>query len=345
MASSENMALSPTANFKSVSVSIPLDSRESPPSESWSPTLESRANTLTKEELRRLLPVSFRHGKAWIGPPHKRVHHFLVDDLNIDRLTEASPYFFMLGKASPPRPLHYQRALGLEIFVAERMDTHLLWAKGKIFIKPFPRYLLERQFWTEFLECPEGCPYALHSRLLRTSGHVRNNHRFTRHDPCAHSKLWRCAMGFVYSYMALVAHESDFDIAKSKRLVPEEVEFEDWKTFISRMLGSSKIIGQIDERFLYGELDLARLNKLFMFRHPLKYLFQWNDGYGFFQDHFSLLPSLSIYMAVVLVSMQAGIAMTKLKENKALALVMYGTLMLSLVSLVAVSTLTLVQFV
>ncbi|KAH6607301.1 hypothetical protein Trco_003614 [Trichoderma cornu-damae] len=318
----------PTQKSKSVTFSVPLQSRKPPRPESSSPTavqVPGEDGLLTMEELRRLLPASFRHGQAWIGSPDKRVHRFLMDDLEMDRLTEVLSYFFMLGKASPPRPLHYQLALGLDIFVTERMDTHLLWAKGKIFIKPLPRYMLEPQFWAEYLDCPEDCPNHLDFMLLRASGPARRGRRATLRGPCDHSKLWKCAMGFVYSYIALIAHESDFGIAKSKGLVPEEVDFQGWKAFVSRMLVSGRIYGQMDERFTYGELDLARLNKLFMFRHPIRYVLQWNECHGFFQDHVSLLPSLTIYMAVVLATMQASTVVAKLQENKTLVLVMYGS--------------------
>lgn len=279
-----------------------------------------------------------------MGSPHNRVRYFLTDDLNIDRLTEVLPYFFILGKARAPRPLHYQQALGLEIFVTERMDTHLLWTKGKVFIKPFPRYLLEPQFWMEYLDCPESCSYASDFRSIRAAGLVRRKLKLSQHKPCEHSKLWKCAMGFVYSYLALIAHESDFNIAKSNRLVPDDLDFDDWKTFVHRMLRGGKIHAQMDERFTYGELDLARLNKLFMFQRPLSYVLQWSDCYGFFQDHFSLLPSVSIYMAIVLASMQVKPVVTKLKGNKMLALVMYGSIILSLVGPVVFSTLILEQF-
>ncbi|KAL7947790.1 hypothetical protein V8C42DRAFT_315609 [Trichoderma barbatum] len=300
------MASSNLTKNKRVTFSLPIKAGESP---------------LTEDELRRLLPASFRHGPAWVGLPYNRVQYFLKDDLNIEKLTQASSYFFVLGKAKPPSPLHHQRALGLEIFITERMDTHLLWATGKIFIKPFPRYLLEPQFWMEHLVCPKSCSYAPEFKLLRASGLVGRNTKLSKNKPCEHSKLWKCAMGFVYSYIALIAHESDFHIAKASRLVPDDLDFDDWKEFVDRILCSGKIYGQIDERFTYGELNMARLNKLYMFQQPLRYAFQWGDCYGFFRDHSSLLPSATLYMGMVLASMQAKPTIARLKESKALALV------------------------
>ncbi|EHK42905.1 hypothetical protein TRIATDRAFT_17333, partial [Trichoderma atroviride IMI 206040] len=134
------------------------------------------------------------------------------------------------------RALSYQQALGLEITVIEKMDMHLLYSKDKILIKPLPKYLFEPKFWYQYLECPEDC-------------HV----------------IWMRALGFAFSYVALVCTKRDFEIAKAKDLIPDDVSFEGWKYFVSRMLGDSaggKILRQIDKRFTYGELDLARLNQV-----------------------------------------------------------------------------------
>ncbi|KAL7818656.1 hypothetical protein V8C44DRAFT_318609 [Trichoderma aethiopicum] len=297
-----------TNKNKKVSFAIPMKPKEP---------------TLTEDELRSLLPASFRNGSAWVGPPHNRVRYFLADDLNMKKLTEASAYFFLLGKVKSPRPLHYQQAIGLEIQVSERMDTHLLWTKRKIYIKPFPRYLLEPKFWSEYLDCPRSCPYASDFRLLRESGLMRRSAQFSQEVPCEHSRLWKCAMGFVYSYVALIAHESDFAVAKSHRLVPDSLEFHEWKLFVDRMLRGGKLYGQIDQRFTYGELDLARLNTIMMLRRPLRYLSSLGgDADGFFPGHrFSPLPALSAAVASVLFSSeQAKTFATKLKENKFLVL-------------------------
>ncbi|KAL7916275.1 hypothetical protein GGI35DRAFT_29854 [Trichoderma velutinum] len=299
------MASSTPTKNKRVTFSLPIKAEESP---------------LTESELRRMLPASFRNGPAWIGTPHNRVQHFLKDDLNIERLAEVSPYFFILGKAKPPQALHHQQALGLEIFITEKMDTHLLWTKGKIFIKPFPRYLIKPQFWLEHLVCPKACSYAPEFQLLRAAGLVRRPTQLSKRKPCEHSKLWKCAMGFVYSYIALIAHESDFHIAKSCRLLPDDLDFDEWKEFVDRILRSGKIYGQIDERFTYGELSMARLNNLLMFQQPLRYLFQGDGSYGFLRDHSSSLPSVSLYVGVVLASAKAKPAIAKLKGSRALQL-------------------------
>ncbi|KAL7804559.1 hypothetical protein V8C43DRAFT_18604 [Trichoderma afarasin] len=276
---------------------------------------------LTESELRRMLPASFRNGPAWVGVPHNRVQHFLKHDLNIERLAEASPYFSILGKAKPPQALHHQEALGLEILVTEKMDTHLLWTKGKIFVKPFPRYLLDPQFWLEHLECPKGCSYGPEFQMLRAAGLVRRQTRFSKRKPCEHSKLWKCAMGFVYSYIALIAHESDFRIAKANKLLPDDMNFDDWQEFVERILRDhGKLNAQIDERFAYGELNMARLNTLLMFQQPRRYLFQDDGSYGFLRDHSSLLSPVSAYTGAVLSSVQVRPTMANFKRNRPLTI-------------------------
>ncbi|QYS93293.1 hypothetical protein H0G86_000674 [Trichoderma simmonsii] len=284
-------------------------------------TEKREENRLTESELRRMLPASFRNGPAWVGIPHNRVQHFLKDDLNIERLEEASTYFSILGKAKPPQALHHQQALGLEILVTEKMDTHLLWTKGKIFIKPFPRYLLDPEFWSEQLECPKGCAYASEFQMLRAAGLVRRKTRFSKRKPCSHSKLWKCAMGFVYSYIALISHESDFRIAKASKLLPDDMDFKDWQGFVERTLRKNgKIHGQIDERFTYGELNMARLNTLLMLQQPRRYLFQDDGSYGFLRDHTSLLSPVSVYTGVVLASVQVRPTIANFKRNRPLTI-------------------------
>lgn len=291
--------------------------------ESSTPTdTEKKEETrLTESELRRMLPASFRNGPAWVGIPYNRVQHFLKGDLNIEQLAEASTYFPILGKAKPPQALHHQQALGLEILVTEKMDTHLLWTKGKIFIKPFPKYLLDPQFWSEQLDCPEGCSYGPEFQMLRAAGLVRRQTKLSKRKPCEHSKLWKCAMGFVYSYIALISHESDFRIAKASNLLPDDMDFDDWQGFVERTLReTNKIHGQIDERFTYGELNMARLNMLLMLQKPLRYLFQGDGSYGFLRGHSSLLSPVSAYMGVVSAPVQVRPTIAKLKRNRPLTI-------------------------
>ena len=57
----------------------------------------------------------------------------------------------------PPRPLHYQIVLQREITICKKMDMHLTWGNGRIFLKPIPRFLLSPAIWETHLECAQDC--------------------------------------------------------------------------------------------------------------------------------------------------------------------------------------------
>ena len=40
--------------------------------------------------------------------------------------------------------------------IYEKMDMHLIWGNGRIFLKPIPRFLLSRGIWETHLEFSQG---------------------------------------------------------------------------------------------------------------------------------------------------------------------------------------------
>jgi hypothetical protein len=155
----------------------------------------------------------------------------------------------------PPRPLHYQLVLGREIVVAERMDMHLVWTTGRIFLKPVPRFLLQPYFWRDHLSCREDCP------CPPEDGSDVQSQAGTK--GCRQGLRAR-ALGFLCSYTALVSYESDFLIARDKYLLPREVEWATWRVLVRQLLQIEDIDRKVDARFIYGELRLSRLNKIYM---------------------------------------------------------------------------------
>lgn len=138
--------------------------------------------------------------------------------------------------------------------------------------------------------------------------------------------LRKCALGFLFSYVALISHESDFLLAKEKRLIPEEVKWPDWRTFVGE-LDTEHIYPKIDLRFIYGELRLSRLNKIYILsqRPVLRgYLARWHQYGSFFGDSFAWLASAVVYVAIVLTAMQVGLATKSLANNDAFQSVSYG---------------------
>lgn len=197
----------------------------------------------------------------------------------------------------PPRTLHHQLILDREIFITERLDMHLVWTAGRIFLKPIPPFLLEPSFWQDHLSCRKGCQCSQAS------------------DTSCKQGLRAWALGILYSYTALVSHESDFLIARERHLIPWEVEWRAWRTLVREILKIENIDQQVDQRFMYGELRLGRLNLIYRFSgHTRGYMPRWRQYTAFFRDNLSWLASGTVYIAVVLTAMQVGLA-TSLADN------------------------------
>lgn len=62
-------------------------------------------------------------------------------ELDLRRLEKVIDWLWVVGRPMPHHPLHHQLLLGREIFITERMDMHLVWTRGWIFLKPIPRFL------------------------------------------------------------------------------------------------------------------------------------------------------------------------------------------------------------
>ncbi|KAI9167990.1 hypothetical protein HJFPF1_04134 [Paramyrothecium foliicola] len=235
------------------------------------------------------------------------------EELNLNRLTVIQGLLWVAGRPMPPRPLHYQRGrLQRELVITERLDTHLVWGDGGIFVKPLPRYLLEPRFWEQHLQCPPSLPCA------------------TRLSPLSMDEItYRCgkrrerALGFLFSYTGLVVHESDFLIAKENNLLPQKLEWQAWRRVARDVLRTKDIYSSIHPRFHYGELKLSRLNKIYMFRKSPFKRFLGPLGNPLHAS-FATLASSTVYLALVLTAMQVGLATTRLRDNTAFQAVSYG---------------------
>ncbi|KAL2126774.1 hypothetical protein VTI74DRAFT_270 [Chaetomium olivicolor] len=121
---------------------------------------------------------------------------------------------------------------------------------------------------------------------------------------------------FLFSYAALISHESDFRIAEEKHLLPQGLKWPAWRTFVEQ-LDTEHVYGDIDPRFCYGELRLSRLNEIyFLFRTPFRgYMSRWNQYGSFFRDNLAWLAGTTVYIAIVLTAMQVGLVTDILKDN------------------------------
>lgn len=222
--------------------------------------------------------------------------------------------------------MHGQRLLGREIVIAEQMDLHLVWMSDRIYVKPLPRFLLEPRVWTDNLSCLQGCDC---SRATATH--------------CERRVFWRCALGFLFSYAALIRHESDLCLAIESHLVPGELDWAKWRLLVAELL-VRRIYSQIDERFYYGELRLSRLNKLQYLTAGTAYMPLWNRYGDFFRDNLAWLASTIVYIAVVLTAMQVGLA-TLLALNKAFQAASYTFAIFFILSPLLVILLLLAAFI
>ncbi|KAK1462743.1 hypothetical protein CMEL01_13854 [Colletotrichum melonis] len=281
-----------------------------------------------RETLCGLLPASERDSVGDLSDPARDVLRWLSLELNLDRLTNVFDSLWFAGRPMPPRPLHSQLILAREIMVTEQMDLHLVWGRGRIFMKPLPRYLLEPRFWEEYL------PHSTEHVTCIPS------------PPCTCDPIRRRALGFLFSYVALVVHESDFSIAKANNLLPHEVQWKSWKLLVQELLDKGDVYRCIDKRFYYGELRLSRLNKIYFFsKTPLHgYMPRWNQYGTFLGDNFTILASSTVYIAIVLTAMQVGFA-TDLQDNTTFKSVSYNFTIFSILGPLVAASLLIVTFV
>lgn len=258
----------------------------------------------------------------------------VAKELDLQRLTSIHDWLWVAGMPLPPRALHHQLLLGREIFITERMDLHLVWTPGRMFFKPIPRFLLVPEFWAEYLTCADGC--GLDGRDNAICGTTRK---------CERRGLRQRALGFLYSYAALLSHESDFLIAQNRNLVPQEVKWSTWRMLVQQ-LDVDNIYPNIDRRFVHGELRLSRLNKIYaVSRTPLSgYMARWDQYGAFFHDHFAWLASATVYIAIVLTAMQVGLATESLAHNNAFQSVSYGFTVFSILGPLIAASLIMLQF-
>lgn len=134
------------------------------------------------------------------------------------------------------------------------------------------------------------------------------------------------ALGFLFTYAALISYESDFAISKKIGLLPNELdscEWADWLKFVEEIMTPS-IYEDIHRRFYYGELRLGRLNAISMLTGLSCYMNQWPDYSSFLRDQLGWLATTTIYIALALTAMQLGLATDQLKTSPSYMRAAYG---------------------
>lgn len=248
---------------------------------------------------------------------------FYSEELGLNRLHRIMNWLWLCGQTVPPRPLHHQLLMGRTIVITEHLDCHLVWGRGRIFLKPLPRWLIHRDFWENHLDQPAPTSHG----SIRT---VRG-----------------AALGFLLSYIALIQYESDFYIAKEARVISPEFTWKKWKTLVQEVLGPDRQLrSQVADRFIYGELRLHRLDLIYQcLGLSLRgYIPRWSSYRSFIQDNLDIVVAGTVYLALVLSAMQLGLSTTNLEGNMSFQAVSYGAAILAILGpLVAVALILLLS--
>jgi hypothetical protein len=299
-----------------VTTGFPLISREPnghPPvlhtSKATMPAIEARTRVVVKcghplpnplrassspalEPSQRHLPASWRirsKARGSISIIAGGIDH-IKDDLSVAKLNEIHAWLWLAGLPTPPRPLNYQRSRFRNIIICEQIDLHLVWAPGYIFLKPLPGYLLDKEFW--------------------------KNHLAQEED------LYLFALGFLWSYIALIQYPSDFAIAREEGLITDNLKWDEWVNIVKHVLDTRLMV---NKRYAYGELRLSRLNKIFWARGKLRgYHFPYQTYGQMFNANIAPIAGATIYVALVLTAMQVGLATRELADNDNFQNASYG---------------------
>lgn len=164
-----------------------------------------------------------------------QVMNLLTRELCSDDLDRVSDRLWWMSTQSSGNisALHRQLVKRRSITVTENPKLHLLWIYDRVFIKPLPRFILNHEFWKEYL---------------------------CRGDTAEEERIRRAALGYLRTYHHLIQHESDLRIAQdpSLCLVPQAVSWEHFCHFKSMF--SSILDADVSPRYRYGEIRLTRLN-------------------------------------------------------------------------------------
>ncbi|KAL9100374.1 MAG: hypothetical protein Q9163_004244 [Psora crenata] len=246
--------------------------------------------------------------------PQYRIQTFLAAELIPRHLNRIHRKLWLAGLPRFARPLHRQILLRREIVITENPNQHLVWHESRIFLKPLPEYLFSYDFWVRSL--------------------------------CSEKELYKCACGLILSYVWLVRYVSDFRIAKSSGLLPDRLEWHQWSRFATGFMEAIDPygLGQVNQRYEYGELRLTRLNYIFLLEPSNLTLRNVIRGYmggsswtcALVSRNFAWLFGILFYATAILTSLQVGLATEGLKEHVAFQQASYGLTVVSLMGNVIV---------
>ncbi|KAK2739759.1 hypothetical protein FQN57_006456 [Myotisia sp. PD_48] len=247
------------------------------------------------------------------------VEEFVNRDLDVSRLDRIYGYLWMAGRPFNARPLLRLKMMNLEVLVTDQADLHLLKFSNKIFLKPLPDYILDYDFWVEYL--------------------------------CKTQALHEAACGFCLSYIWLISSPHDLRLAKDLHLIPEGVKWHWWKQFVKDFHNNVDLnaLDKVSIRYHFGELRLGRINTIYRTRyfwsHFIRgYLYGYNRYEIFFERNFGWLVVAFVYVSVILSAMQVGAELPPLNKSDTFQKASYGFVVFSIVTVVVFLAVVLVVF-
>jgi hypothetical protein len=174
---------------------------------------------------------------------------------------------------------------------AENPELHLVWAYDRIYIKPLPKYLLSHAFWSFYLIAASS-PIPAHERR----------------------ELLAASLGFVRRWRHLVRHRSDYDVARTHKLIPKSIGFTELVHFLAPF--SDIPDDMASPRYYYGDLRLTRLNfwcKIFLRNWSFQKMYPQYDHY--FARFYGPILFILGGVSVVLSALQVALAVQVIPDS------------------------------
>jgi hypothetical protein len=239
------------------------------------------------------------------------VDSFLSQELSTPILDDLHPWLWLLAKRSGDHiePLHRQRLKERLILAAEDPGLHLIWRPGSIFVKPFPTFLGNYDFWS------------LHLSSMTTALHLVDT------DASSHKELPPAArygnehhraeaLGLLRSYALLIRHPLDLAIAKEAHLIPTHIPLT-WDAWVRFIAPFAEVTDEmVSPRYRFGQIRLNRLNWAVRLLQPKSARHAWYyerrhwSGVAWIQQSFPFLLFVFASMSLVLSSMQVALSVS-----------------------------------
>ena len=151
----------------------------------------------------------------------------IPSDLSTPILSDLYPVLDFVARKSSRNvnPIHKHIQIGRRIVLTEDVHMHLVRDNAIVYIKPIPLNLLCHAFWADNL----------------ADGPLRSD-----------------ALGFMRSYVHLIRYPSDFALAQAAFLLPADVAYPAFATFMAHFADVHD--ADVAPRWHFGQIRLSRLN-------------------------------------------------------------------------------------